>query len=557
MKQRVVLGLLVTLFILVCPVKSMVAKTTLNNPRIEKDSSMDAKQKVTWDCVWFGSYPQIEIVDTAKRCGTTGRNWAEKTDYKVDSALYGKLDTESGWDSNGVRTIDGVKYKRIKKENANRAFSLKNFYNWEASEGWHYFRYDKIKWRVLNISGDQIFLLSDLAIDAQIYNIDDLTEPTPTTWEKSTIRSWLNGYSASVNTIGKDYTNAGFINTAFNTNEQNSIMSSQVVNKDSIYHGIPAGADAVDKVFLLSESEVFETEANKYGFVTGCNTHDEARRCKSSTYAKAMGADARDVETSYRGNTSWWLRSPGSHEGDAADLMWTGGALTYSYGYAQIYCNSVRPALVIDASSSDYYSYAGTVCSDEMNYNLKNKKTVKESVKVTSIKLTGISKKIARGKKVRLSSTVRPLNAANKNLKWTSSNKKLATVTQTGWVKVARNAKPGKTVKITATSKDGSGKKAIWKIRIMKGAVKKISVKGYKKTLKAGKIMKLKAKVKTTKGKPINKKVKWTSLSPKYASVTETGKVKAKVAGKGKTVKIKVESTDGTNKSVIKKIKIK
>lgn len=54
-----------------------------------------------------------------------------------------------------------------------------------------------------------------------------------------------------------------------------------------------------------------------------------------------------------------------------------------------------------------------------------------------------------------------------------------------------------------------------------------------------------------------NKKLKWTSLSPKYATVTQTGKVKAKPAGKGKIVKIKVMSTDGTNKSVVKKIKIK
>ena len=108
-----------------------------------------------------------------------------------------------------------------------------------------------------------------------------------------------------------------------------------------------------------------------------------------------------------------------------------------------------------------------------------------------------------------------------------------------------------------AKAKDGSGKKAVWKIKVMKGAVKKITVKGYKKTLKAGKTMKLKAIVKVTKGKPVNKKLKWTSLNPKYATVTQTGKVKAKTAGKGKTVKIKVESTDGTNKSVTKKIRIK
>ena len=39
------------------------AATTLQNPRIVKDSSMDAGQRVTWDCVWFGSYPQSEVTE--------------------------------------------------------------------------------------------------------------------------------------------------------------------------------------------------------------------------------------------------------------------------------------------------------------------------------------------------------------------------------------------------------------------------------------------------------------------------------------------------------------
>ena len=37
------------------------AATTLKNPQIVPDDSMFAKQKVTWDCIYFGSYPQSEI----------------------------------------------------------------------------------------------------------------------------------------------------------------------------------------------------------------------------------------------------------------------------------------------------------------------------------------------------------------------------------------------------------------------------------------------------------------------------------------------------------------
>lgn len=36
----------------------------LGNPQIVADSSMTAGQKVTWDCVFFGSYPQSEVQGT-------------------------------------------------------------------------------------------------------------------------------------------------------------------------------------------------------------------------------------------------------------------------------------------------------------------------------------------------------------------------------------------------------------------------------------------------------------------------------------------------------------
>ena len=112
----------------------------------------------------------------------------------------------------------------------------------------------------------------------------------------------------------------------------------------------------------------------------------------------------------------------------------------------------------------------------------------------------------------------------------------------------------GKTVTITAIAKDGSNKKATYKIKVMKGSVKSISIKG-KKTVKAGKTLKLTAKVKASKG--ANKKLIWKSRNRKYATVSSSGKVKTKKTGKKKTVKITVMSTDGTNKKKTVKIKIK
>ena len=43
------------------------AAENISNPRIVKDSSMDAGQRVTWDCVYFGSYPQTEVVESGSK----------------------------------------------------------------------------------------------------------------------------------------------------------------------------------------------------------------------------------------------------------------------------------------------------------------------------------------------------------------------------------------------------------------------------------------------------------------------------------------------------------
>ena len=160
------------------------AAENIRNPRIVKDSSMDAGQKVTWDCVYFGSYPQSEV--TSK-----------------DGSIYNALKNATGWDENNDITIGGTKYRRLKGEDATYATSASSFYyNWNDSyKTYHYFKYEPIKWRVLNRNGNDALLLADVALDDQEYN----TYYEDVTWETSSMRSWLNGYGASVNQPKTDY----------------------------------------------------------------------------------------------------------------------------------------------------------------------------------------------------------------------------------------------------------------------------------------------------------------------------------------------------------------
>lgn len=327
------------------------AAENISNPRIVKDSSMDAGQKVTWDCVYFGKYPQSEI--TSK-----------------DGSIYNTLKNATGWDENNDITIGRTKYRRLKGEDATFATGELDdeYYDWNDNyTTYHYFKYEPIKWRVLNRNGNDAFLLADVALDDQEYN----TDYEDVTWETSSMRSWLNGYGESVNQPGTDYSKKNFINSAFTSTQRNAIKTTNVVNNNNIDYGTAGGKNTSDKVFLLSESEVYNTAtAASYGFVKDSETYDEARRSRCSTYAFEMGTwryCVSDEEyTKYNGTVWWWLRSPGDSSYDAVGVFNSAGGVLRDGTSVDSNDVGVRPALHLNLSSSNLYSYAGTVCSDAM-----------------------------------------------------------------------------------------------------------------------------------------------------------------------------------------------
>lgn len=336
------------------------ASVTLQNPRIVKDDSMEAGQKVTWDCIWFGSYPQREVVaDAAGYDAIYEVYYNPQTDIIEDAALFQKLETASGWSDNEL-VLDGNKYRRMKQEDAIYSSSALNMYRWKDSTSWHYFRYEPIKWRVLSTAGGQAFLQTDLALDDQRYNNNNAN----VTWETSSMRSWLNGYGSETNEPKIDYRSDSFLQDAFTSAGQQTIRTTEVENADNLEYGTEGGNHTTDKIFLLSEQEVYGTKAGSYGFAEAYDTHDEARRRKSSTYAKAKG-----VWSDYGngagcdGNCYLWLRTPGYDTNKTMEVD-NGGYVDRDGHGVHRNDNGVCPALNLNLSSSDLWSYAGTVCSD-------------------------------------------------------------------------------------------------------------------------------------------------------------------------------------------------
>lgn len=160
----------------------------------------------------------------------------------------------------------------------------------------------------------------------------------------------------------------------------------------------------------------------------------------------------------------------------------------------------------------------------------------------TPVAVSGVAlnKKVATvnvGKKVTVKATVTPANVDNKTLAWTSSNTKIATVSNG----VVKGVKAGRVI-ITAKTIDGSNISAKCTVTV-KQPVTRISL-SKKATMYTGKKLTLKAKVNPANAS--NKALTWKSSNTKIAKVASNGVVTGVKAG---TVKITATAKDGSRKS--------
>ena len=193
-----------------------------------------------------------------------------------------------------------------------------------------------IEWQVLeyDAGNDRSLLISRYGLDAKPYN----TEETNITWEKCTLRTWLN----------KD-----FMNKAFSSTEQSAILTTAVDNSSKQgYSGDNAngGNNTQDKVFLLSYAEANKYLGVEYWTVTGADNNTKSRVAPTA-YAIKQGAYTSIAYKAAEGTAAgwWWLRSPGFDQLRAA-YVYIGGSLMSNS--VDIGSGCVRPALWINLKSN-------------------------------------------------------------------------------------------------------------------------------------------------------------------------------------------------------------
>lgn len=240
----------------------------------------------TGDVITFGSYPQTEVTNPDLIANLNAQTLGEDSTVTYAGSKYLRVyyDQYIPWYTNGFPSPEG-------------SFQDDNGYYVNTV---YWFKYEPIQWRVLSNTDGELFVMAEKLLESREYHME-----FGATWETCSMRVWLNDE---------------FYHRAFSAVEQTKIAESEVINEDNPFFGTDGGNDTIDKLFLLSCSEVANSG---YGFSSDYSEYDVARQANGTDFAKSKGLN-NNLESSYSGNNIWWLRSPGDHPGSSAEASVVG-----------------------------------------------------------------------------------------------------------------------------------------------------------------------------------------------------------------------------------------
>jgi len=188
-----------------------------------------------------------------------------------------------------------------------------------------------IVWRVLQNTGDELFLLSEEILDCKRYHgkSKDVTwrDAVDITWRDCDLRQWLN---------------EEFFTMAFSPEEQALIKPTCCTDNGE---GCP---DTEDNVFLLSVPEVkaFTASLGKAWLTTVGTDYAKMKKpdgCSLDVYDKGEQANYVLRNGQKLGCSWWWLRTQGNQPSRAHFIG--PGASIRSYANVSLARDGVRPAI--------------------------------------------------------------------------------------------------------------------------------------------------------------------------------------------------------------------
>ena len=308
-------------------------------------SSLPLTSLADYDYITLGAYPQTLETDTAviAKLDAVDKLW-RSYGYNTGVNEYGDymqyadidLDSDGSFD---YRAVCFSLYRpalvySVATDDASSSYQSINGYSLNTT---YYFKYEPLKWRVLDKSTGLV--LCENVIDSQSYNkfVNNGYRNVDKTiysnnWESSDLRRWLN---------------QDFYNTAFSESDIKHIVMTQVDNTGCgryVDTGIYDYEPSNDNIFLLSYTQV---QNGVYGFSESPDMNDSERVAYGTDYAKAQGLGI-SPETNDSDSPYWTLRSAG-HKNSSICMVNDTGLVRDYYGTSDSIFG-IRPAFIYSES---------------------------------------------------------------------------------------------------------------------------------------------------------------------------------------------------------------
>lgn len=302
------------------------------------------------DIVEFGSYPQSRVMNSSlvSSLNSVSKKWVSYG-YYSGTGDYGTM-VQGDWMKYADFTYNGTKYRAVTFSQYRPYMTdYLSSYSCQEDNGYtpnniYYFKYEPLKWRVLDPSTGLV--LCENIIDSQAYSNTIYEYGTDSYggtayWNDAEHTHYANDYATS---SIRAWLNDDFYNTAFSSSQRAGILTSQLDNSAySASHSKYNSETTYDKVFLLSYSEMRNTA---YGFPANNTGSNSARQANGTDYAKCQGLRVYSAD----GCSDWCLRSAGIYSAYVCCVQPYGDTDTKnSVDYTG---EGIRPAIKISNLSS-------------------------------------------------------------------------------------------------------------------------------------------------------------------------------------------------------------
>ncbi len=248
------------------------------------------------DIIEIGSYPQSEVKDEVLLSNLNSLNlkWISYDYYINEEGIPVKSDymkyADMNYEGKKYRAVTFSRYRSKNSKSDSTAINSNQYENGYLINEIYWFRYEPIKWTVLDAETGLLLcrsVIDSRAFSDTVYEGEKISPVKYAYYNDAELKHYASDYKAS---SLRKWLTSDFYKGFFSEKEREAIE--KPVNSDDKIN---------DYIFALSSEDV---KNSKYGFLSNGAEFDETRISAATDYAKCMG-----VSCDFYDNATWLLRT--------------------------------------------------------------------------------------------------------------------------------------------------------------------------------------------------------------------------------------------------------